>query len=182
MANSISAKRDRRRLAALAVCVVLIASCGGGTEPQDRGSFQASVTGSVTETVEGGAGFTDIAGEWALHLLPNTPEEGWQFLVRLGGPRPGAGTLIQIVRRDPGQPPPAGEASGDVARLAPAGFDYWVLSGGFIGIGISTPSRMSGSFQLSAEPLFSDGRGPIAVTGTFEAIFMREPPGERFRP
>ncbi len=163
--------------AVLASFVATLVSCGG-TEPEERGQFHASVTGSVTETVDGHAGFTEIDGEWSLHLLPEDfVEGGWQLLVGTIGPRPLIGTIIEIEARDPGEPPASGKASGDVVRLTPAEFDYWILTSGELRITASSSSRMSGTFQLSAEPFFSDGRGPIAISGTFDAIAMGERPG-----
>ncbi len=164
------------QFAVFAAFVAMLVSCGG-TEPEDRGQFHASVTGSVIETADGPAGFTEIDGEWNLHLLPeDVVQGGWHLLARTVGSRPLTGAVVEIESPDPGEPPTSGKASGDVVRFTPTAFDYWILSSGELRITASSSSRMSGTFQLSAEPLFSDGPGPIAISGTFDAIAMGERP------
>ena len=152
------------------------------TEPEERGQFQASVTGSVTETASGHAGFAEIGAEWNLHLMPeDIVEGGWDFSIRTSGPRPLTGAVIEIESRDPGEPPASGKASGSVVRFTPGAFGYWILSSGELRITASSPSRMSGTFQLSAETLFGDGPGPIGITGTFDAIAMGDRPRGPFQ-
>lgn len=175
--NCARLRRRRGHTAATFVCAAaLLSSCGGGTEPDDRGSYRATITGSVTATAEGPAGFAASQGQWALLLLPNEFEEGWDIFINGFGPRPAVGAIISIRAFDLEDPPSSSEAFGDVTQMGPNVFEAWLASAGEIRITASSGSRLRGTFEMSAQSPFVDGPGPITVTGTFDAIFMGERP------
>jgi hypothetical protein len=167
-----------RRAAVLLQCLVIQASCGGGgTEPQNRGSYRVSITGAVTASARGPAGFVVSDPEWAVMLLPEAFTLGWDVFLRGTGPRPAAGTTIAIRSFGPNGSAPINGVIADVGRFGNDGsFDLWAATSGQIRIVTSTTSRLSGTLELSAESLVADSRGPITVTGTFDAIFMGDRP------
>jgi hypothetical protein len=72
-------------------------------------------------------------------------------------------------------PRPVDAATGEVVRFGSgtAAENYWFVSSGEIRITASSESRLAGTFELAAERFFSDAPpGPIALTGSFDAIFM----------
>jgi hypothetical protein len=172
-----------RRAAVLLGCLVLQASCGGGTEPRNQGSYRISITGSVTASAEGPAGFAVTDREWALIMLPKGFTQGWHIFLAGGGSRPAAGTTIAIRTHDPNAGFPLDGVAGDVSYSgADDTFELWAATSGEIRIVTSSPSRLSGTLELTAEPLLADGLGPITVTGTFDAIFMGDRPVIRLGP
>jgi hypothetical protein len=168
-------RRGSQTAAMFACATALLSSCGGGTEPNDRGSYRATITGSVTATAEGPAGFVVSDGQWALVLLPTELEEGWDIFINGFGPRPAVGAIISIRAFDLEDPPSSNEAFADVTQMGPNVFEAWLASAGEIRITASSGSRLRGAFEMSAQSPFVDGPGPITVTGTFDAIFMERP-------
>jgi hypothetical protein len=166
------------RAAIVLGCLLIQASCGGGaTEPRRQGSYRVSIAGAVTASAEGPAGFVASDPEWAVMMLPEAFTLGWNVFLRGTGPRPAAGTTLAIRPLGPSGSAPADGVIADIGHFGNDGsFDLWVATSGQIRIVTSTTSRLSGTLELSAESLFGEGRGPIAVTGTFDAIFMGERP------
>jgi hypothetical protein len=154
------------------------ASCGGGgTEPQSRGSYRISITGAVTASAEGPAGFVASDPEWTVVLLPEQFTRGWDVFIRGTGPRPAVGTTFAIRALGPNGSAPVDGVIADVAHSGNDGsFDLWAATSGQIRIVTSTTARLSGTIEFSAESLVGEGQGPITVTGTFDAIFMGERP------
>jgi hypothetical protein len=167
-----------RHTASLLLSVALLSSCGGGgTEPQDRGSYRMTITGSVTDVAEGPAGFATAPDGWTLILLPpGFLGDGWDMFVQGVGPRPANGAVIPVSAGDLESPSSPGEATASLTRSRGDSFDFWVATAGEIRITRSSESRLSGTFELSAESLLVDGSGPITVRGTFDAIFMGDRP------
>ncbi len=187
LGENLGAPREPRRRSRNARSIVgflaLLASCGGGTEPQREGSYRATITGSISETAEGPAAFMDGVEGWTLLLMPGEFEDGWSLFLSALGPRPAAGAIIPLRPRDFSTPLSLGEATGDVARSGPAdAFEVWMISSGQLRVTMSSSSRLAGTFELSAEPFFEDGPGAIAMTGTFEAILIGDRPFVRFGP
>jgi hypothetical protein len=169
-------RRSRYGRAAALSTLVTLQTCGGGTEPRDEGSYSANITGAVTATAEGMAGFTTSGGEWGLVMLPRRFGEGWQIFLVTRGPRPAAGTTISIRSPDASEPSTGTHATGDVSRMTTDEFDFWIASAGEIRILASSPSRLSGTFELTAESFIAEGPGQIAVTGTFDALYLPDRP------
>jgi hypothetical protein len=170
--------RRRRDAALLLVSAALLLSCGDGTGPDERGrgSYRATIRGSVNETAEGPAAFVAGAGEWTVILLPPELSIGWDFFIRGTGARPSTGAVLSITARDFDGLPSPGDVTADVARSQGDDFDMWVASSGQIRIIESSEQWIKGTFELSAQPLFGSGLGPITVTGTFDARFLGERP------
>lgn len=175
-------RRRGRGTAALLTAVALLSSCGGGTEPEDRGFYRATITGSVNETVEGPAEFTSIAGNWIVGMLPPDLGDGWDIFLTGTGPRPPAGTILSLDSRNPATPMSPTEAIADVSRTRGNVFDFWIAISGQIHITTSSESRLAGTFELSAQPHLFDGPGPITVRGTFDAVPLGSRPGVRLPP
>jgi hypothetical protein len=157
----------RFTIAALAI-VTISMSCGGGTEPRNEGRYDARITGAVTATAQGVAGLATFNDQWGVLMAPRGFGDGWAIFLSGPGRPPAAGTTLAVRLFDGNDQTP--DITGDVTRSRGENSDFWALTGGQLRIVSSSDSRLSGTFELSAEPAFPDGPGTIGLSGSFDAI------------
>jgi hypothetical protein len=153
---------------------VLGTSCSSGTGPLDDGTYRVTVSGSVTASFEGRAGFGVLAEGWGIMLRPRDPGgDGWIVRFDRNGPRPRAGETVPVgeVMRGAEIVEPYTYAIGAVIRYVdPGPGTAWDTRSGWIRITRSTPRQLAGTFEITAQPYSDNAPGPITAKGAFTAV------------
>lgn len=166
----------RRIWSLLGITVLLTAACDDKDDPsgpQSDREYSATVTGALSESIEGPAFFgTDTSeGEPVFVIgLGSQASEHVIALVREGSARPGVGSYDIS---DPFEVQGAGDftaihivGEGDVLVAS------FIATSGTLTITESTTSRLRGTFQYEAEGFIGeDSEDPVTVTvsGSFDA-------------
>jgi hypothetical protein len=156
------------------ILTALGTSCSSGTGPPDGGAYRITVSGSVTASFEGRAGFGVLPEGWGISLMPRAPGgDGWTVHLDRTGPRPRAGETVPVgeVVRGAEIVEPYTYATGMVSRYVhPGPGTTWDSRSGWIRISRSTPTQLAGTFEITAQPSSNNAPGPITVRGAFTAV------------
>jgi hypothetical protein len=164
--------------AAIACGVALQTACRRETEPTgppDWGSGRIAISGAVTAEWSGPGAVLSQGPAWYV-FLANAPESNseWGLYFGWSASRPAAGATIPIGPTESDPVPLATHAVAEVyyLRRSDDRFFPWTADAGEIRILTSSRQRMSGTFELTAQPTVSNPLGSITVTGTFEAVCL----------
>jgi len=160
-----------RSWASLALLGTLAASaCGDSTGPTIEGTFQASVSGALSDEMSGTAEFGIFAGEGLGLSFRTTDGSGLLGIGNLEEARSGPGTYIM------GDPNEEGVFFALYLRQTTGGAASLVSRSGSLVITSSTPERLEGTFGFAAFGTIAGDPGTeleVWIEGTFSATCAR---------
>jgi hypothetical protein len=160
-----------RSWASLALLVTLAAlGCGESTGPTIEGTFEASVSGALSDEMSGTAEFGIFAGEGLGLSFRTTDGAGLLGIGNLEEARPGPGSYTM------GDPSEEGVFFALYLRQTMGGAASLVSRSGTLVITSSTSERLEGSFSFAAFGTIAGDPGTeleVWIDGTFSATCAR---------
>lgn len=160
--------RVRTSLALLAALAG--SACGNSTGPTIEGTFEANVSGALSDEMSGTAEFGIFAGEGLGLSFRTTDGSGLLGIGNLEEARPGPGTYTM------GDPNEEGVFFALYLRQTMGGAASLVSRSGTLVITSSTPERLEGSFSFAAFGTIAGDPGTeleVWIEGSFSATCAR---------